>query len=78
MVSATAYEELLADLAGRKKMILNCAEAALGPTQFAAFRRIVLDEFGNNGFESKLKLALSGMETNGTGRNSHAGREVSE
>ena len=72
MVSTSLYEELSADLAMRKKMILNCAEAALGPTQFAAFRRILLDEFGNTGFEGTLKLALNGM-----GRNIHAGREVS-
>lgn len=77
MVSISLYEELSADLAMRKKMILNCAEAALGPTQFAAFRRIVLDEFGNTGFESKLKQALDGMEANGMGRNIHAGGEVS-
>ena len=77
MVSTSLYEELSADLAMRKKMILNCAEAALGPTQFAAFRRILLDEFGNTGFEGTLKLALNGMEVNGMGRNIHAGREVS-
>ena len=76
-MSTSVYEELSADLALRKKMILNCAEAALGTSQFIAFRRIFLNEFGDNGFESMLKKALDGMEANGMGRNIHAGREVS-
>lgn len=72
------YDDLLADLNERKNTILDSAEAAMAPSQFAAFRRIVLKAFGNNGFEAKLKLTISEMERNGTGRKLHAGKEVSE
>lgn len=78
MVSTSVYEDLLADLNERKSVILDTAEAAMAPSQFVAFRRIVLKAFGNNGFEAKLKLTIFEMERNGMGRNIHAGKEVSE
>jgi len=34
--------------------MLNVAEAALPPSQFKAFKKIALDEFGRNGLESEL------------------------
>jgi hypothetical protein len=78
MVSESPYEDLLTDLNERKTAILDTAEAAMAPSQFAAFRRIVLKALGSNGFEAKLKLTISEMERNGTGRNSPAGKEVHE
>jgi hypothetical protein len=37
-----------------KSQILTLAEAALPPSQYRAFRKLVLDEFGRNGLESEL------------------------
>jgi len=33
---------------------LTVAEAALPPSQFNAFRKLMLDEFGRNGLEAEL------------------------
>jgi len=33
---------------------LSVAEAALPPSQFNAFRKLMLDEFGRNGLETEL------------------------
>ena len=42
--------------------VLRVAEAALPATQFKAFRRLVLDEFGEQGATKKVKR-LFGMST---------------
>jgi hypothetical protein len=39
----------------RLSRVLTCAEAALPSDQFRAFRKLVLDEFGRNGFEGDLR-----------------------
>lgn len=39
----------------RVNRVLDVAEAALPPAQFKAFRRIVLDEFGNSGLLGELR-----------------------
>ena len=41
----------------RMKRILDFGELALPPGQFAAFRKLVLDEFGRSGLESELERA---------------------
>ena len=52
--------------------ILLVAEAALPPSQFQAFRKLVLNEFGRNGLERELER-LEGQvraeERDGEGRN---------
>jgi hypothetical protein len=58
---------------GRLTNVLDLAEAALPHSQFEAFRRVCLREFGDRGFKNDLRqLADSGrdagMDGNGMGR----------
>ena len=46
--------------------LLLVAETALPPSQFQAFRKVALDEFGKNGFGRDLDRMF--REHNGTGR----------
>ena len=39
----------------RMRKVLEFGELALAPAQFAAFRKLVLDEFGRSGLESELE-----------------------
>lgn len=39
----------------RMKRVLEYGEVALSRAQFAAFRKLVLDEFGRSGLESELE-----------------------
>lgn len=70
MVSIVDIEALLTQ---RKSRVLTCAEAALPESQFRAFRKFFLDEFGKSGFISDLDRLFANsshsMERNGTGRN---------
>ena len=38
----------------RLNLVLTVAEAALPESQFRAFRKLVLDEFGHKGLESEI------------------------
>ena len=50
--------------------LLLVAEVALPPNQFQAFRKVALDEFGNNGFGKDLdKLFGNTKVRHGSGRN---------
>ena len=59
-------------------LILDVAEAALPADRFPAFRRIVLKEFGDDGFAADLlrlfEEAATGTERNGTGGNHACGK----
>ena len=44
-------DTLLGLIKPRMKRILEFGELALAPGQFAAFRKLVLDEFGRSGLE---------------------------
>jgi hypothetical protein len=60
----------------RKRHLLLVAQTALPATQFEAFRRIVLDEFGKSGFQRELEDALKrhhGKERTGTPRATRIG-----
>ncbi len=48
-------DTLLGLIKPRMKRILEFGELALAPGQFAAFRKLVLDEFGRSGLESELE-----------------------
>lgn len=48
-------EAVLALINNRKNRVLLVAEAALSPSQFRAFKRVFLDEFGQRGLESELE-----------------------
>ena len=63
-------EEIERLLNARLNRLLLVAEVALPPTQFQAFRKLTLDEFGKNGFCSDLEtLYGQNKERLGTGRN---------
>ena len=50
--------------------ILDIAKAALPDSQFQAYRKLVLDEFGRSGLGKELdRLYSTTMDRQGTGRN---------
>lgn len=59
----------------RMKRVLDYGELALTASQFATFRKLVLDEFGRSGLESELERESS-AHGNGTGRPMRQGKEV--
>ncbi len=62
----------------RMKRILDFGELALAPAQFAAFRKLVLDEFGRSGLESELERAFrKPQERDGRGGSIPQGKGVS-
>jgi len=70
---------MLEAINARKNRALLYAEMALPESQFKAFRRGFLDEFGRNGLESELARIVAEHERrNGkeSGRPIHAGKEV--
>lgn len=77
MVAAASLPSLLVKLNARKKRLLLVAQTGFPQQhQFEAFRSVLLDELGKDGFEKELEEALQHMERNGTGRNTYAGKEV--
>ena len=66
----------------RKNRLLLYAEAALPERQFAAFRKLLLDELGNGGLIRDLEgLYGTGQDRDtkdrhGAGRHIHAGKEA--
>ena len=69
MVTKELVVELVND---RIKQILLVAEAALPPSQFQAFRTVVLNQFGRNGLVGDLEFLEEkrGLQAgNGQGRN---------
>jgi len=69
MVTKELVVELVND---RVKQVLLVAEAALPPSQFQAFRTVVLNQFGRNGLVGDLEFLEEkrGLEAgNGLGRN---------
>lgn len=75
---AAAFLQLIFDrLNERKNRLLLTAQVGLGTNQFDAYRKILLDELGRNGFERDLEEVLKQhLEWVGEGRNTHAGKEV--
>ena len=59
-------ETLLALLSARKNRVLPLAQAALPDSQYQAFRRLFLDEFGKSGLEREL--AREFIEDGGSSR----------
>jgi hypothetical protein len=49
-----ALSSLLELVNGHKKQVLSFAEAAMPESQFRAFRKLVLNEFGEKGLEGEL------------------------
>jgi len=77
MVAAVFFQLVLDRLNERKNRLLLTAQVGLPANQFDAYRTILLNELGRNGFERDLEEALKQhMEWIGEGRNTHAGKEV--
>ena len=77
MVVAAFIPLILDALNKRKDRLLLTAQVGLPDHQFDAYRKILLDELGRNGFEQDLeKILKQHTERNGTGRPIHAGKEV--
>jgi hypothetical protein len=68
-------EAIRAVLNVRKGRLLLFAEAALPPSQFQAFRKLVLQELGSAGLEQDLVRVMIEARQ-GTGGNIHAGKGV--
>ena len=77
MVAATFFQLVCDLLNERKHRLLLTAQVGLPANQYDAYRKILLDELGRNGFEKDLEEVLKQhMEWSGEGRNTHAGKEV--
>ena len=62
----------------RMRRVLEFGELAIPPAQFAAFRKLVLDEFGRSGLESELERVFQEQRraTGSKGRPTLQGKEV--
>ena len=75
MVTKEQIQELVNAHLGR---VLRVAQSALPETQFHAFRRVALDEFGRNGFRRNLARLLGTQQDNNkqaSGWQNPAGKE---
>lgn len=77
MVAITFLPLIIDKLNERKNRLLLTAQVGLPENQFDAYRKILLDELGRNGFEKDLEeVLLQHTERQGMGRNTHAGKGV--
>lgn len=77
MVTPSVLSLILDKLNERKNRLLLTAQVGLPDKQYEAYRKIVLDELGRNGFEKDLEeVLMQQSERQGTGRHIHAGKEV--
>lgn len=77
MVAPALHSMILEKLNERKDRLLLTAQVGLPENQFIAYRKILLDELGRNGFENDLeKVLLLHTERNGKGWNIQAGKGV--
>jgi len=77
MVAAVFFQLVLDRLNERKNRLLLTAQVGLPANQYDAYRKILLDELGRNGFEKDLEEVLKQYKEGiGEGRNTHAGKEV--
>ena len=53
------YQVIVALLNARKKQVLLFAQSSMSESQFEAFRRLFLNEFGKSGFEKELARVLA-------------------
>lgn len=77
MVASAQLSLILDKLNERKNRLLLTAQVGLPENQFDAYRTILLNELGRNGFEKDLEeVLMQYTERNGTGRHTHAGKGV--
>ncbi len=60
-----SLDELRDILNGAKKRILLYAQASLSPSQFQAYRKLVLDEMGMSGIEGKARKIFERLAKRG-------------
>lgn len=69
MVAAALLPLILGKLDERKNRLLLTAQVGLPENQFDAYRKILLDELGRNGFEKDLEeVLMQHTERQGMGR----------
>ncbi|MGB8436611.1 MAG: hypothetical protein WCE38_20375 [Burkholderiales bacterium] len=71
--------DLINTINARVNRVLLYGETSLSESQFRAFRKLVLDEFGRSGLQGELTRLFEHREPqdrHGTGRPTHAGKEV--
>lgn len=77
MVAAAFLQLILDRLNERKNRLLLTAQVGLPANQFDAYRTILLNELGRNGFEKDLEEVLKQYKDGiGEGRSTHAGKGV--
>jgi len=77
MVTVDLFPLIMGKLDERKNRLLLTAQVGLPENQFDAYRKILLDELGRNGFGKDLEEVLEQhLERTGTGRNTQAGKGV--
>ena len=59
MVTAHLFQSIITLLDARKSKILTYAQVGMTENQFKAYRSLMLDELGKNGFESELNKLLN-------------------
>ena len=63
-----ALETIIEALNARKNRVLLLAQVGMPASQFEAFRKLFLDEFGRSGFEAELERVLRQSSRTGTER----------
>jgi hypothetical protein len=58
MISASLISSVITLLNARKCKILTYAQVAMTEHQYKAFKGLILDELGKNGFETELERLL--------------------
>lgn len=59
MISTKLLDVIRTQLNARKCKILTYAQIAMTESQFLAFKGLIFDELGRNGFESELEKLLN-------------------
>lgn len=77
MSISSLLPKILEKLDEHKNHLLQVAAVGMADSQFKAYRTIVLDTLGRNGFQQDLeKILAQHTEWNGAGRNTQARKEV--
>jgi hypothetical protein len=70
-------QSILDSLNAHKRELLLVAEAMLPPQQFAAYRKLLLNRLGRQGFEGEVERIIAGndkQQRNGQGQADTSGR----
>jgi len=76
MVSIVSLLDLIESVLNRRKILDAAAVGMPTPNQHQAYRKIVLNEFGNQGFLPELEALLQQQGQDRNGQAKTAGKEV--